>query len=292
MLVVSLIIPAVLHAQSFWQERSQRKAFFLEIFKPNINSELDNGVPNPVEYSFETAAIFLSLRAQMGSKSFLIVELPFAHAAYDTKNDSSFNFYRNGGSSNTMGNPYIGFELGGMNARFFTEVGMRLPLVETVNNDAASVGRIADLARPEAFDDYMTLRAVINYRPQDTKGVRFRARGGALVQRNFDRGGNQFSIPIDALLGYGYEKGRVRLGIDFVINFDASYRRYPYYINNYRFSNGFRIRQKQHLRLTGQMKLGSLRAGAHLKPPFFDSERENSLDLTRSSFGLDLTVQR
>jgi hypothetical protein len=138
----------------------------------------------------------------------------------------------------------------------------------------------------------MTLRAVINYRPKNTKGVRVQARGGALVQRNFDRGGNQFSIPIDALLGYGSEKGRVRLGVDFVINFDASYRRYQHYINNYYFSNSFRIKQTQHLRLTGQMKLGSLRAGAHFKPPFLDSERENSFDLTRSSFGLDLAVQR
>lgn len=287
-----LIFPATLAAQSFWLERSQGKTFFLEIFKPNIDDAVYNGMPYPVDYSFETAALFLSLRTQLGSKSFLMVELPFAHAAYDTKSDSNFSFYRNRGSSSTIGNPYLGLELGGVNARFFTEVGIHLPLVETVNNDAARVGRLADLARPEAFDDYVTLRAVINYRPQNTKGVRVRARGGALVQRDFDRGDNQFSIPIDALLGYGYEKGRVRLGVDFVINFEASYRRYKHYINNYYFSNSFKIKQTQHLRLTGQVRLGSLRAGAHLKPPFLDSERENSFGLTRSSFGLDLAIQR
>jgi hypothetical protein len=190
-----------------------------------------------------------------------------------------------------MGNPYLGLELGSVNARFFTEVGIRLPLVETVNNDAARVGRLADLARPEAFDDYMTLRAVINYRPQNTKGVRFRARGGALVQRNFDLRENQFSLPLDALLGYGYEKGLVRLGIDFVINFDASYRRHKSFFRS-DYSSSFNIKQTQHLRLTGHVRLGSLRAGVHLKPPFLDSERENSFDLTRSSFGFDLAIQR
>ncbi|MGI0016290.1 MAG: hypothetical protein ACREBU_22955, partial [Nitrososphaera sp.] len=290
--LVILIFPAMLAAQSFWLERSQGKTFLLEIFKPDIGSGVYNGVSYPVDYSFETVALFLSLRSQIGSKSFLMVELPFAHAAFNAKNDSGFSFYRNRGSSSTIGNPYLGLELGGTNARFFTEVGIRLPLAETDNNYAARVGRAADSDRPEAFEDYVTLRAVINYRSKRTKGLMFRARGGALVQRNFNHSDNHFSIPIDALIGYGYEKGRFRLGVNFVINIDASYRRYQRYINNYYFSSSFNINQTQLLRLTGNVRLGSLRAGAHLKPPFLDSERENSFDLTRSSFGLDLAIQR
>lgn len=90
--LVILFSSAALYAQSFWLERSQGKTFFLEIFKPNIENRVYNGVPYPADYSFETAALFLSLRAQLGSKSFLMVELPFAHAAYETKIDSGFGF--------------------------------------------------------------------------------------------------------------------------------------------------------------------------------------------------------
>jgi len=284
------IFPAALSAQSFWLERSYGKTVMLEIFKPKVSGGAYNGVNYPVDYSFKTFALFLTLRSQIGSKSFLVVELPFAHASFDTKIYTDFSFYRNSGYSNTIGNPYIGLERGSLNSRFFTEIGLRLPLAKTDNNYAATVGRAADPDRREAFENYAALRAMVNYRSKRTKGLTFRARGGVVVQRDFDhRGDNYFSLPIDAQIGYGYETGRFRLGVNLVIRIATDYQSYNSGI--YR-GGSFKMNQTQHLRLRGSVRLGSLRLGAYLKPPFGDSERANSFNFKRSSFGLDLAMQR
>jgi len=280
-----LILPAAISAQSFWLERSSGKTLMLEIFKPNVSGGVFNGVNYPVDYSFETLALFLTLRTQIGSKSFLVVELPFAHAAFDTKIDTDFGFYRNSGYSNTIGNPYIGLERGSLNSRFFTEIGLRLPLAETDNNYAARVGRAADPDRGESFEHLAALRAMISYRSKRPRGLTFRARGGALVQRDFDHlRDNYFSIPISTLIGYGHETGRFRFGADFVINIDASYQRVQSY-------SGFAMNQMQYCQLRGSARLGNLRLGAYLKLPFLDSERASSFNFKLNSFRLDLAMQ-
>jgi len=176
---------------------SENLSSALEIFKPDVHKGVYNGISYSGDYSFETVALFLLLRSQIGSKSFLVAELPLAHAAFDAKIDGDSSFDRSRGSANTAGNPYLGLELGGLDSRFFTEVGVRLPLAQAENNNAATVGRAADSDRPEAFDDGVALRAMLNYRAKHTKGLTFCARGGALVQRDFNRGNSYFSIPID-----------------------------------------------------------------------------------------------
>jgi hypothetical protein len=61
LIIVVLIIPAALAAQSFWLERSQEKIFLLEIFKPKAaESGVFNGASYPIDYSFATSAIFLA----------------------------------------------------------------------------------------------------------------------------------------------------------------------------------------------------------------------------------------
>jgi len=282
MLIVILILPATLPAQSFWLERNNGKSFLLEIFKPTLHRGIYNGVIYPVDYSFETFALFLSLRQPIGSKYFLVAELPFAHAAFDTKIDRPFSFYRHSGASSTIGNPYIGLELGSLSSlifpengirpqpkstffsrlssRIFPEIGIRLPLAKTFNNYASRVGEVVDFDRNEAFEErYVAVKAMINYRSKRTEGLTFRARVGAMILRDTDRSSNEYWYSRGTDLDYlvnaqvGYETARMSLGVNLSLGFTAS------------------------------VKLGNLRIGANCIP-LFSNRYESGL------FGLRLGI--
>ena len=250
----------------------------LEIFKPIPHKGVYNGKIYPVDYSFETFALFLSLRQPIASKYFLVVELPFAHAAFDTKIARPFSFYRHSGASSTIGNPYIGLELGSLSSlifseseihpqpkskirtffsrlssRIFPEIGIRLPLAQTANNYAARVGELVDFDRREAFDErYVAIKAIVNYRSKRTKGWTFRARIGAMILRDIDRSGNEHQYSrgtyMDGLLNaqVGYETARMSLGLNLSMGFTAS------------------------------VKLGNLRLGVNCRP-FFSNRHEAGL---------------
>jgi len=265
--IFALIFPAALAAQSFWLERSQGKTFLLEIFKSDVRSGVYNGVSYPVDYSFETSALFFSLRWPIGSKYFLVAELPFAHAAFDTKIDRPFSFYRYSGSSSTIGNPYIGLERGSLNSRFSTEIGLRLPLAKTDNNYAAEIGQAADPDRLEAFENYAALRAMINYRTKRTKGLMFHARVGSIVQRDFDYLRDQyFSLFINPHIGY--KTARINIGLNIVIRggFRKQYRNRLATV----FTRGsdFNFTTNQYQGLTASIRLGKLRPGVYFNPSF------------------------
>jgi hypothetical protein len=260
--IVVAILPVSVFAQSFWLERSNGKTFLLEIFKPvGLHPGPYNGAYyyQARYYSLETFAFFLSLRSQIGSRSFLMVELPFAHATVDKKIDREFSFFRLRGYWNTIGNPYIGLELGGPTSRFFTEVGIRLPLVKTDNNYAARVGEEADYDRYEAFAErYVVAKAMVNYRSNRTKGLTFRARVGAMILRDIDRSGDKYPGLLDwfrptANAQVGYETARMSLGVNLGLGFTANVR------------------------------LGNLRPGVYINPSF--------LDATTTTFGLNLGLQ-
>jgi hypothetical protein len=73
--IVILILPVALAAQSFWLERNQERAFLLEIFKPKTaGSGVFNGASYPIDYSFATSALFFSLRQPIGGKISLVAE--------------------------------------------------------------------------------------------------------------------------------------------------------------------------------------------------------------------------
>ncbi len=214
LVIVVLITPAVLAAQSFWLERNQGKTFLLEIFKPTVaGGVVFNGVSYPVDYSFTTSALFLSLRQPIGNKYFLVAELPFAHASFDTKIDRAFSFYRHNGRSNRIGNPYFGLELGSPASRIYPEVGIRPPLIKAGNNYAADVGKIADSDRREAFEHTAALRAMLNVRLQYKTRLSFRFRGGPIFQRDFDNPRYKYRA-VSGNVRVRYEMARINFGIN------------------------------------------------------------------------------
>lgn len=213
LIIVVLIIPAALAAQAFWLEGSQEKTFLLEILKPKAaKSGVFNGVSYPVDYSFATSALFLSLRQPLGSKIFLVAELPFAHAAFDKKIDRAFSFYRHNGRSNRIGNPYLGLELGSPASRIYPEVGIRPPLLKAGDNYAAEVGKIADSDRREAFEHTTALRVMLNVRLKYKTRLSFRCRGGPIFQRDFDNPRQSYRA-VSGNFRVRYEMARINLGV-------------------------------------------------------------------------------
>ena len=214
-MILILILPAMLSAQSFWLERSAGKSLGLELFKPSFdNSTLvfNRGEYYPVDFSFKTFAVFLSTRWPVGSKTFGVAELPFAHAEFDTEIDQEFSFYRNSGHESMIGNPYVGFEFGGISSPFFAEVGVRLPLVAEDYSYALRAGVSADGDRPEAFIDFAAVKVALNYQRRGEAGLIFRFRlGAAYLRKSGDMiSGRGFTITPAARIGY--KTGRISAG--------------------------------------------------------------------------------
>jgi hypothetical protein len=210
--IMILILPVAALAQSFWVERNHGKTLALEIFKPSLHSGVYNGVSYPVDYSFQTVALFLSLRWPVGNKTFLVAELPFAHAAFDTKINGVHSFFRNRGEENTIGNPYLGLEIGSKASRFSGAAGIRLPLLAQDHGFALAVGAESDSDREEAFLDFAAIKVVVNYRLKREAGLVFRLRLGAAYLRkfeNFVQGNGLFVTPAARI---GYKTGRLSAG--------------------------------------------------------------------------------
>lgn len=216
-----LFAPAALFAQSFWLERNTEKTFALELYNPVLSGlryVSYQGASYPVDYSFNTFALFLSTRLPVAKNKFFVAELPFAHAEFDTKIDRDFSFFRNSGQESTIGNPYLGLELGSLASRFFTEIGIRLPLTREENTYAAQVGARSTGNRPESFYDFVAMKIAINYQNRRKEGLVFRLRVSAAYLHKFGEliQGHGFIITPTARIGY--KTGRINAGTYLLIS--------------------------------------------------------------------------
>jgi len=246
-------------AQSFWLERNHGKVLGLEIFKPGLGGGLS-------DYLFKRrSTFFLSQRAPIGSKTFLMAELPFSHFAFDTKSNHDSSLFRGRGAENRFGNPYLGVEIGGIDAKIFTEIGIRLPL----NGD---IGAAIDLDRDEAFDDYAAVKALLNYQRRRDQGFTYHFRGGPVVLLDFNNPrDNYFVFLVDALIRR--ETKRMSFGAGVIMRIS---------LYEYRYST---INQRQNLVIVGGLKLGNLRPSVYIR--FQDSEYADLWN----AFALNLGIQ-
>jgi len=279
--VVILILPVAISAQSFWLQRSHGKTLALEIFKPTLHSGVYNGVSYPVDYSFKTAAFFFSLRWPIGKKTFLVAELPFAYAAFDTKIDRPFSFFRNSGYESTIGNPYVGFELGGKASPFFAEAGIRFPIVATEHGYAMKVGAESDIDREEAFLDFATVKVMINYRLRRETGLVFRLRLGAAYLHNFDTQNYGCAIPLVTRIGY--KTGRLSTGAYLVWFIEGRNEKRSEVQTAFNRGSYFSFKITQEEGLWANISLGKLQPGVIINPSFADGIFD--------SFAINLGVQ-
>lgn len=280
-LASALLLPWSLSAQAFMFEAKSKTAFLLEIYKPTFTDSYSTGSRNSINYSLRTLALFLSLRRQIKEQTFFVVELPFAHALFDTIRKVDADFFLESSSSNQAGNLYLGIEKAKPASRFSTEVGIRLPFVKESVSRSAEIGRASDYDRREAFQNFATLRAAIHYRSKRAEGWKFHGRGGLALHRDLERMRDHYlTIPLN--FEVRYEKPRFAVGVLLPIRVEMSHKTTSL---NYRSpSRSFKLKQIQKWSFITSLKFGRVRVVAAL--PFQDSEQPFPPE-----FELNLNVQ-
>jgi hypothetical protein len=187
-----------LSAQSLWTNPAQGRASLeLEMLRPNFSDE-------ELVFTGATGAGFLTGRVRLTERWHVVADLPFARAAWDVSDET--------GTSNTLGNPYLGVEWT-QSERFGGELGLRMPLndVEDIDQLAATlVGMAGELERLEAFmPETLGLYAAGSYRQPLAQALSLRLRANTAFL-----GGD--GGPDDLLVGYTgqlwYQQGRLNVG--------------------------------------------------------------------------------
>lgn len=206
-------LPGSLDAQSLWLEPGRSTSVWLEVLRP----ETDEGFASLVELepTFASSAAFLGGRLPLTSAIGLVAEVPMAYA------DVEDGELPDEISSTTLGNPYLGVELGAADAPLWFEVGVRAPLVSD-ESLGTPLGLVTDFVnRGEAFlNDVVPVNAYANYLWRNGDGVAVRLRGGPSVwiptEDFVDVEEGDFLSDPELLASYGaqlwYERPRYNLG--------------------------------------------------------------------------------
>jgi hypothetical protein len=260
-LCFAVFIPAPLRAQSIWLDRSHDKTLGLEVLRPNFKSEGNNEVSG--------LALFLSLRAPLSQQLSFVSELPFVHSNY-----ASRSIFLRGGSESTIGNPYLGVEIGRKDSPFFGEFGVRLPITSDDKFGTALVGFLTDFDRFEAFiPNTLPITGMLNYHHREASGFALRFRGGPSLLI-YTEGGLGDSA--DLFAGYsaqaGYESERFSLlgGLTGRANLTEE--------------DAGSVHQ---LGFNASLGLGNVRPGIHFRIPL-DDELKESMDFV---LGFNLGIQ-
>lgn len=140
------------------------QTLFSRPYEPN-QLAVETIVPNADDASGGTGALFITGTASLSENIEVAAELPIARSA------------ANGGSSSTVGNPYLGVGLSSTNVPVLLELGARFPTAS--DNRAAATGRAANFGRTPAFGrDEFVLSALLNGRRELSRWSTLRLRTG------------------------------------------------------------------------------------------------------------------
>jgi hypothetical protein len=257
------LLPISLPAQSLWLDRRHDKAIGMEVLRPNFTND-DDGVSG--------LALFLSLRAPLSNQLRFVGELPFVNSNFE-----SSSFFFESGSQSTIGNPYLGLEIGRQNSPVFGEFGVRLPLASEDNFGAALVGVITDFDRLEAFlPNTLPITGMLNYHYKLASGFTVRLRGGPslLIYTGADNGGSDLFMGYSAQTGYESERVSILGGLTGRANLTEG-------------GADFGERSVHQLGFNASVGFGNVRPGLHFRLPLDDDLKE-SMDFV---FGLNLGIQ-
>jgi hypothetical protein len=170
-LILGLAIPpSIACAQSLWIPRDREGSVMFEALLPGVEF-----VQN--EDSF-TGAYFLDARYPVSSNISIVGEMAYARL----KGEYLIYLGSPEVSSKTIGNPYLGVEVGGKESPFFGEFGIRAPLVDKNEFPAALTGEYSDVGRWDAFAPYVVpIHAAVNLRQRLPSGVFHRLRAGTVL---------------------------------------------------------------------------------------------------------------
>jgi len=192
-LVPILLVASPLAAQMPWTTNLPQRGFSLDILRPKIQG---GGT------TLTSFAAYAGARFPLGGMS-IRFELPYARFAVDG----------GGGSSSTIGNPYLGLETGAEKGLGF-EAGVRVPLASE-DEFASEFGSLSDITRLEAFvPNVLTVATRVRWRFQDAGGFTFDAGGGPSLLIP-TKGGGDTEIVLHHHMSAGYRGPSVWVAIGF-----------------------------------------------------------------------------
>jgi len=250
------ILPLISFAQSPWQTLSEQSSVQIEFLKPGIH----NSFGNP-KAEFFNGACFLTVRSRFPNGSYFVLDIPFGIGRYE---DFSYYYTFSGGHSLyeskrsfTFGNIYLGYETGRAEEEYKGSFGIRLPIVQEINIDAAVMGIITDFDRAEAFGincGFVFCKGMMN----KIINEQFRLRTGL---------GIVFQVPvkeikIDNIFTYlhydlivWYKTGRLAIGCGFSGLYHDSK------------TDGFNTLSVHQLGLTSELKIGKIKPTLYFRLP-------------------------
>ena len=261
--VVLALLPVTAAAQTIWTSSERTTNLTLEWLRPDFEEGDD--------VSFFTSGLFLSGRLAVSDKLNLVADLPFAY--YDAEVSSG------GGNESdaTIGNPYLGLEVGRVDSPIWGELGLRVPLAPS-DNLAVGSGFYSDYDRCEAFmPDILSFVGIANYQYRHDTGFSMRLRGGPLVLVDTDEAladSDSEVYAIYSLQGW-YDTARMRFGAGFTGRLWASES-----------DLDFKERSVHHLGLAMAGKFRGVEPGLHFRLPL----DEDLTDYMNYVFGINVTV--
>ena len=241
-LIFVITYPAGGSAQSIWTAQYPGEhSVTLEIMKPNFSGRSN--------FSFATSVLFLSTSIPLSDQTNIVLDLPFSHAGSSRSSD------------NTVGNPYVGIELGAQNARVYPEFGVRLPVLTSFGDRGSSVGvgRFSDFDRFEAFTpDIFSISGMLNYQQRVDSGLTLRLRGGPILSIDPSGGSSEWILAYSAQAWYQGQQIRIGAGISgraFLTNGDDSIGE----------------RMVDQLGFTATLISGEYQPGIHIRVPIDDN---------------------
>jgi hypothetical protein len=266
----AMIFPISSPAQSIWLDRSQEKTLALEVLRPDFKNEDDEFARS----SNSGWVLFWSSRVPLSKSFHLVGELPFAFGSY--KYESRGSGFRRSESESTIGNPYLGVEVGEQDIPVFVELGIRLPLASENNFLGVMTGFYTDMDRLEAFVPNMVpINVMINLHQTGANGFQFRLRGGTTLLLDTGEGEDTTEefIGYSAQAGYRFQHLSLMAGFSgraIVSEDDLNYGE----------------RSFHQLGFNASVRLGQWRSGLHLRLPL-DEDLKEPLDAV---FGAQLGV--
>lgn len=157
---VAAALPATALGTDIWLEPDRGNEVRLTFVKPSFDD---------LDLTTFSAIWHLSGRARVGERAYLNADLPYAHFAADGSS---------GGSSNTVGNAYLGVEYTPGENGFCSDFGVRLPMASKTEEDAWEMGALGDYVDNEEafFPDVLSVMLGLGYQVMDANGVGVRLR--------------------------------------------------------------------------------------------------------------------
>jgi hypothetical protein len=244
----AVLAPADARAQSIFLEPNSGPGIHLEALRPNISG---------INFTNLSYSYYLSGRFRAGETLRIRVEVPYVFYKAEYGFYDEYGYYVEGTSDgrSSLGNPYLGVEVGSELEGFRGEFGFRLPVVER-EDEAWDMGMAADIVeRLEAhLPDYLPVYAGGNYKYRSGNGLGLLIRLVPVLLFYNGEGSGDTEVQIIHSAQVWYEDEKVGVGAGFSGRYDGSGEADDFgertlyqfgFFGNYRFGNfmpGFQVR--------------------------------------------------